>query len=82
LYFNYVFTVLWLADTVAWWVGDVDMHYRRRGYFWTLHVVFAFMVFNATVVFGPSVWRWVAPVVRVAIVIVYFLSKHYRNLLR
>jgi len=82
VYFNYAFTVLWLADTIAWWVGDMDTHCRGRGYFWTLHAVFAFMVFNATVVFGPPMWRWVAVIVGVVFTIVYFLPRRNRNLLR
>lgn len=56
LYINYAFTLLWLADTTAWWVRG-----RRwpptRSYFWMLQAVFALMMFNATVVFGPALWR-------------------------
>ncbi|MEO8497915.1 MAG: hypothetical protein ABI614_22840 [Planctomycetota bacterium] len=78
LYFNYALTLLWVADTVAWWAGDVETHYRSRSYFWTLHGVFAFMVFNATVVFGPPAWRWIAAVVGVALTIVYFRARRNR----
>ena len=79
LYLNYAFTLFWLGDIVVWWFGDVNAHCRGRGYFWTLHGVFAFMVFNATVVFGPPVWRWVAPLVGVALAIVYFRSTAHRR---
>lgn len=82
LYFNYVFTLLWLTDTVAWWAGDVHTHYRVRCYFWSIHGVFAFMVCNATVVFGPPAWRWVALIVSVALASVYFLTGDNRNSLR
>ena len=68
LYFNYAFTLFWLTDLVRWWRGGVEFPYRRRGYFWTLHAVFAFMMFNATVVFGPPWWRWTAPVIAAALV--------------
>ncbi len=79
LYLNYAFTLFWLADTIGWWARDVNSHYRIRGYFWSVHAVFAFMVFNATVVFGPPVWRWVAPIVGAALAIVYFQSRRKRN---
>jgi len=79
LYWNYAFTLFWLADTVAWWAGDVNRRYRVRSYFWTLHAIFAFMVFNATVVFGPPVWSWVAILVGVALTAVTFLSRRKRN---
>lgn len=78
LYFNYVFTLFWLADAAAWWAGDVHTHYRRGWYFWTLHVVFAFMVFNATVVFGPPPWRPVAMIVFVTFATAYFLARRAR----
>jgi hypothetical protein len=79
LFFNYAFTLLWVIDTAAWWVGDVGTHGRGRVYFWTLHGVFAFMVFNATVVFGPPAWRWIAPIVGVAFAIAYLRVKSERN---
>ncbi|WP_153556761.1 hypothetical protein [Roseimaritima sediminicola] len=60
LYVNYAFTVLWLADVAAWWIGGVGFPYRHRVYFWTVHASFAFVVVNATVVFGPPGWRYVA----------------------
>lgn len=79
LYFNYAFTLLWIVDTVAWWGRGVNAHHRARAYFWTMHAVIAFMVFNATVVFGPAVWRWVAPIVGVVFAIVYFQSTRGRD---
>ena len=82
LYINYAFTLLWLADTVAWWAGDVQRHYRLRAYFWTLHGFFAFIVLNATVVFGPPLWSWVALIVGVAFALVYFLTRRERSTTR
>jgi len=60
LHVNYAFSLVWLGDTIAWWLKGPAWPYRSRGYFWLLHAVFAFMIFNATVVFGPPFWRWVA----------------------
>ena len=72
LYVNYVFTAYWLLDVAAWWRRGVHAPYRSPVYFWTLHVVFAFMVINSTVVFGPPVWRWIALAVVVLGVLVRF----------
>src|SRR5262249_20308340 len=55
LYLNYLFTLLWPAD-VAWWWLDPAGHARRpRWLSVALHAFFAFLAFNATVVFetGP-----------------------------
>ena len=75
LYFNYAFTIFWLADVITWWCRDVELPNRSPTYFWILHGVFAFMVINATVVFGPPIWKWAAPVV-VLVALIAFLSRH------
>ena len=56
LYFNYVFTAVWLADAVAsWWRDDRAkpgwLEAAAQGFMW-------FIVFNATVVFGHGAIRW------------------------
>jgi len=79
LYFNYAFTLLWGVDAVAWWLGDVAAHGRGKTYYWLLHGVFAFMVFNATVVFGPPVWKPIALVVGIGLAITYARSKASRE---
>lgn len=52
LYLNYAFTLIWLTDTAWWWLGGLAAYARRA---WAidaaLHGFFAFMAFNATVVF-------------------------------
>jgi hypothetical protein len=58
LYFNYIFTVVWTMDMIWWWRGLAG--YRRRPH-WiqtSVHIFFAFMFFNATVVFGTGLIRW------------------------
>lgn len=62
LYFNYLFMAIWMADLAAWWRGG-DAYIERRKTYWTVQTIFAFMMFNATVVFGPLFWRWAAVVV-------------------
>ena len=57
LYFNYVFTAVWLADTVMLWLSTS----YGPGTRWleaAIQVFLWFMVFNATVVFGHGLVRW------------------------
>lgn len=59
LYINFAFAALWAADCILLWTA------RRRGASlprtcrWIIHALLAFIVFNATVVFGPAGWWWV-----------------------
>ena len=58
LYFNYIFTVAWIADVIWWWKGLVVYRNRPHWVEATIHTFFAFMFFNATVVFGAGPIRW------------------------
>jgi hypothetical protein len=56
IYVNYVFTLVWMADAVAWfWRGSREipgwLEAGTQGFLW-------FMVFNATVVFGHGSIHW------------------------
>jgi hypothetical protein len=75
LYLNYAFTVLWTADAAAWWLGDVALPYRSRAYIWTLHGVFAFMMLNATVVFGPPAWKWAALALAIVVAVQVWMKR-------
>lgn len=57
LWVNYAFTLLWLADAGAWWAVGADYPQRFRRTLFVMHAVFAFLMFNATAVFGPAYWR-------------------------
>jgi hypothetical protein len=61
LYFNYAFTLLWIADAARLWI---EWAKRRpvvpRWFAVGVQGAFAFMILNATVVFGPPVWKWAA----------------------
>jgi hypothetical protein len=55
---SYLFAAVWLAD-VAWWWGNPAGHAARpRRVGWAIHGFLAFVVVNATVVFGPADRRW------------------------
>ena len=54
VYLNYAFAGLWLLDVLVWWTWS-DWPNRRWAY-WPVQAYFAFIAFNATVVFGPRGW--------------------------
>lgn len=54
LYINYLFGLLWLADTILWWIAP--RWHDRPGIAWPLHGFFAFLILQSTVVFGPGYW--------------------------
>jgi hypothetical protein len=68
IFVNYVFTLLWIADVVLWWRRSLTGKTVAPFYYWFVQAIFGFMMFNATVVFGPPFWRWVAAGALVVIV--------------
>lgn len=58
LYLNYAFTLIWLADAAWWWWSRLGYENRARSIGWLVHGFMAFMWFNATVVFGHRLARW------------------------
>ncbi len=58
LYFNYVFTAVWLADVVWLWTNAETYRTRPRWVSVSVHAFMAFMFFNATVVFASGWVRW------------------------
>ena len=60
LYANYAFSLIWTADVAAWWWIGWQYPLLHRRMYAAVQILFAFMVFNATVVFGPTWWRWAA----------------------
>lgn len=57
---NYAFTLVWLGDVVLWWRRPEAHRQRSRRLTWVLQAFMAFIIFNATVVFGPPFWKWAA----------------------
>jgi hypothetical protein len=57
LWANYAFTLLWIGDVAAWWAVGAEYPLRCRRTYAAVQAAFAFIVFNATAVFGPPAWR-------------------------
>lgn len=71
LYFNYLFTILWVTDVARWWIRD-----EERGTFSpqasrAIDLFLAFIVVNATVVFGPPFWKWVGAAVVLCMLLLF-----------
>jgi hypothetical protein len=58
LYASYLFTLLWTADVLFWWLRPVAYAGRSHWIDRLLYGFMAFMVFNATVVFEAGFIRW------------------------
>lgn len=67
LYVNELFLLLWLTDTVIWW-RYLDWS-RNRLVYWIVQFIFAFLMFQATFVFGPPLWRIVVPVLIAGLIV-------------
>lgn len=71
LYVNYAFAALWLADTVIWWC---DLRWPdRAAEYYSVQLVFAFLMFQATAVFGPAFWRPIA----IAVIVLLILLRRF-----
>jgi hypothetical protein len=62
LYANYAFVLVWLADAAWWWSGLDRYELRSPLVEWIVQAFLAFIVFNATVVFGAGPARWLGVV--------------------
>jgi hypothetical protein len=66
LWFNYAFTLLWVADAAGWWGLGLEFPQNFPRWSRIVRWTFAFMMFNATVVFGPPYWRWLGGMLALA----------------
>jgi hypothetical protein len=74
LYFNYLFTVAWVMDVIWWWRGLEVYRRRPRWIQASVHAFFAFMFFNATVVFAAGPVRWLGLAATAALGFVWWHS--------
>lgn len=75
IYFNYLFTAVWLGDA-SWMLARSDRYARRpRWYDLIVHGYMAFIVVNATVVFGPSPTRWIGAAAMVVLFVLWRRSR-------
>ena len=60
LWVNYLFTVVWLADVLRLWAAHLHAKDLNRTMSLLVHMFIGFIVFNATVVFGAAIYRYLA----------------------
>jgi hypothetical protein len=58
IYVSHLFTLVWTADVLAWWLWPLGRATRPAWVGGALHGFMAFVVFNATVVFEDGWIRW------------------------
>jgi hypothetical protein len=79
VYFNYLFAALWTADVLRLWLPRRwSGSSRWPSLAWVTHAFLAFIVFNATVVFGEGIVRWAGLAAFVALAMV-LLSQRARR---
>jgi hypothetical protein len=71
VWFNYAFTLLWLIDVGRMWTTPSRLTCPSR-YDWVVDAYLAFIVVDATLVFGP---RWWWGVFVVAAILTLFLRR-------
>jgi hypothetical protein len=79
LLINYLVLILWIVDVTWWWVQGVES-YRRRRWRWVIawHALLIFIIFNATVVFGHGIIRWLGGVACLILVVAWIrISKKF-----
>jgi hypothetical protein len=54
---SYLFVVVWLIDALWWWINPSGHANRSKWVGWLINGFLAFVVINATVVFGVPEWR-------------------------
>ncbi|MEK6283238.1 MAG: hypothetical protein AABN95_23015 [Acidobacteriota bacterium] len=73
LFINYALLIGWIVDILWWWRSGLDS-YRNRP--WPLvvgwHALLVFIIFNATVVFGDGIVRWVGLVIGVLLTLTWW----------
>ena len=58
LFFNYLFTLVWTADTIWWWKDEEGYRRRPPWLAHSVHAFLAFIFFNGAVVFASGFSRW------------------------
>lgn len=58
IYVSYLFTCLWIADVLWWWLNPLSYSNRPAAIGRTLHTFMLFIVFNGTVIYETGMIRW------------------------
>ena len=75
IYLSYLFTLLWAADTVWWWLLPSAYAVRSEWLHRALHAFMLFIAFNSTVVFETGPIRWAAAAGTAALAIAWLVKR-------
>lgn len=75
LWLNYLFTMVWTADALWWWIDEDGYRLRPRWMAVSAHAFLAFMFFNGAVVFAHGFSRWFGLAVTPPLLVLYLLSR-------
>jgi hypothetical protein len=68
LYFNYLFLLVWIGDTLWWWIDPEGYAKRRKIVNLFVYGYLAFIAFNGAVVFVTGPTRWIGAAITAALV--------------
>lgn len=74
LYVNYLFLVVWIADSIWWWTAGAAAGARFSRLGWARFVFFLFMFVNGAVVFADG-WMRVVGLLGVSVVVAALLAR-------
>jgi hypothetical protein len=72
LYISYLFTLLWTADAIAWWIAPAWYAARSPWIDRLLHGFMLFIVFNGAVIYEQGPIRWISAAGFLLIAIAWF----------
>jgi hypothetical protein len=67
IYWNYVFTAVWVADAAWWWISALSHCRRPKWLTCAIHGFMGFLFFNAVIIFGSPLSRWFGALVLLAL---------------
>jgi hypothetical protein len=75
LWLNYLFTAVWTADVVWWWLDEDGYRLRPQLAAIAVHAFLGFMFFNGAVVFATGLSRWVGLAAAALLVPLWFRGR-------
>jgi hypothetical protein len=78
LYISYLFTALWTADVLFWWLSPAGYAARPAWVDRALHCFMLFVVFNSMVVFEAGLIRWAGLAMFAVLGITWWMLWPYR----
>jgi hypothetical protein len=78
VYFNYLLMLLWTGDALWWWLDPRSYDSRPAAVQRFVTGFAVFMAFNATVIFGSGLPRWVALAVCLSLAILKYRSSSHK----